>query len=612
MFENGDINNDNDAQNGNEELEIINVNNIKEKEKEKDFPLETDEIEVFSPESLQNLLVNDDTKEAENESIKKKESVNNIDESNNKDIEKVENKTKNRKGEILNFEDLMERNRKKNDNNNKKKINKKRTNFSGRLYQPKKSYNVTENNNGIDYEFNEFLNNKKKSRAKSAKREINNPKKIRADNKEIIRNFLMRNIPKKDDTRRKQIENERIKKNIMIKRIPKNINKLSKSPKRNILTNFDKLNYRKPTCSYENKRKKLPKYNSESIFKNNKLSKNEKKNYIPYNAIETKKIDLALKNKIKEIKVPRRHDSSKYEKFDTEQMRYRLIKEYSNIKPNKENGFLGRMTFYSLKERIRQENINELCEKNKYKINELERKMAFNRLIEDANRRITERNKIENEKMNEDISYITNINSKKYSDEEWNIIYNERFKKYDEYKKKKLEIEREKEKIEKMIKEEQSNINNINIISLNNIYRNENDENELNNSNGIKNNDINNLNEFKSYQSSKIYIYKNELNNKLPMKFKYRSRSPNNNYYKIKNMNLNEKKIKEYEEFKKNKRKNNSNANVQKSPLEFINNYDYKEKKELNFEKENIVDNYLYNYCLNSFNISNNLINFNI
>ena len=65
----------------------------------------------------------------------------------------------------------------------------------------------------------------------------------------------MRNIPKKDDTRRKQIENERIKKNIMIKRIPKNINKLSKSPKRNILTNFDKLNYRKPTCSYENKRR---------------------------------------------------------------------------------------------------------------------------------------------------------------------------------------------------------------------------------------------------------------------------------------------------------------------------------------------------------------------
>ena len=173
MFENGDINNDNDAQNGNEELEIINVNNIKEKEKEKDFPLETDEIEVFSPESLQNLLVNDDTKKEESENIKKKEFVNNIDESNNKDIEKVENKTKNRKGEILNFEDLMERNRKKNDNNNKRKKNKKRTNFSGRLYQPKKSYNVTENNNGIDYEFNEFLNNKKKSRAKSAKREIN-------------------------------------------------------------------------------------------------------------------------------------------------------------------------------------------------------------------------------------------------------------------------------------------------------------------------------------------------------------------------------------------------------------------------------------------------------
>ena len=48
-----------------------------------------------------------------------------------------------------------------------------------------------------------------------------------------------------------------------------------------------------------------------------------------------------------------------------------------------------------------------------------------------------------------------NDGEKKYNDDEWNEIYNKRFKEYEEIKKKKMEIQREKEKIEKMLQEEE-------------------------------------------------------------------------------------------------------------------------------------------------------------
>ena len=43
-------------------------------------------------------------------------------------------------------------------------------------------------------------------------------------------------------------------------------------------------------------------------------------------------------------------------------------------------------------------------------------------------------------------------NSKKYSQDEWDKIYNKRFKLYEDIKKKKIDIQRQNEKIKKMIK----------------------------------------------------------------------------------------------------------------------------------------------------------------
>ena len=188
----------------------------------------------------------------------------------------------------------------------------------------------------------------------------------------------------------------------------------------------------------------------------------------------------------------------KYDRYNTEQMRYNLMKEYSNIKPNKDNGFLKRMKFYILKRKRNQEKINKLIEENKYKINKIEIDKTFNRLIKDANRRIIKRKE---EELNKEEEMNKESNNIKYNEEEWNKIYEERFKEYEEYKKKKLEIEIEKDKIDKLILKLQSDKNNINIIPQKNDNLRNHEKNNLNNLNIIFKN--NNLNEFHSYEDFK-------------------------------------------------------------------------------------------------------------
>ena len=184
------------------------------------------------------------------------------------------------------------------------------------------------------------------------------------------------------------------------------------------------------------------------------------------------------------------------------------MKEYSNIKPKKENGFLKRMKFYSLKRKKNQEKINKLIEENKVKINKIEIDKTFNRLINDANRRIIQKKEeIKNKELEEEEEINKENNYIKYNNEEWNKIYEERFKEYEEYKKKKLEIEIEKEKIDKLIQKLESNMKNKNLQNII-LYEKEKDnlnklnENKLNSSNGILNNN-DDLNEFQSYESFK-------------------------------------------------------------------------------------------------------------
>ena len=149
-------------------------------------------------------------------------------------------------------------------------------------------------------------------------------------------------------------------------------------------------------------------------------------------------------------------DNSKFTKYDTDQIRYGLIKDYSNIHPEKDESFLQRMQFYELKRKNKDMKINELLEKRKkkYKIKEAQREKAFDRLTNDANRRLILKQEIlENEKYSNDFKDL--LDNKKYNGNEWNEIYNKRFKYYEECKKKKMDIKMQNEKIKKMIKEEE-------------------------------------------------------------------------------------------------------------------------------------------------------------
>ena len=136
------------------------------------------------------------------------------------------------------------------------------------------------------------------------------------------------------------------------------------------------------------------------------------------------------------------YDTKKFEKFDIEQMKYNLIKPYSNIHLNKNKSFLDRMRFESFKKKNQEQKLNEIIEKNKYRLNETERQKGFKRLIEDSNRRIEQRRELSfdfNEGKNLRKSGRSN---KTYNEEKWEKIYKKRFKNYEDNSKKKLEYKR--------------------------------------------------------------------------------------------------------------------------------------------------------------------------
>ncbi len=95
-------------------------------------------------------------------------------------------------------------------------------------------------------------------------------------------------------------------------------------------------------------------------------------------AIKIKNIGRNMEKRFSPIKNDIiKYDNSKFEKYDIDQIRYNLIKDYSNLQSNKENGFLQRMQFDSLKRKNQNEKLNELVEKKKYKIKEDEKKKCL-------------------------------------------------------------------------------------------------------------------------------------------------------------------------------------------------------------------------------------------
>ena len=150
------------------------------------------------------------------------------------------------------------------------------------------------------------------------------------------------------------------------------------------------------------------------------------------------------------------NNSSFFENFDIQQLTYSIMKNYSQLKINKEENFMERMKFDIYKRQIKEERVNKLVEQNKIKIEEEERIKAFNRLIEDANRRIEAQENLEQmkNKLEED---LIGPPLRKYTPEEWENIYKERFLSFLEEVNKKNE-ERVKEKREMERIEEQQEL----------------------------------------------------------------------------------------------------------------------------------------------------------
>jgi len=84
-----------------------------------------------------------------------------------------------------------------------------------------------------------------------------------------------------------------------------------------------------------------------------------------------------------------------------------------------------RMFFDIFKRQTKDERLGKIIEKNKVKIEENDRIKAFNRLIEDANRRLEAQENIEALKveLNKGIE-----DEKNYTSKDWEEIYNQRYK----------------------------------------------------------------------------------------------------------------------------------------------------------------------------------------
>ena len=117
------------------------------------------------------------------------------------------------------------------------------------------------------------------------------------------------------------------------------------------------------------------------------------------------------------------------------------------------------MEFDSYKRKIKEKEINKLIGENTLKIEEEKRAQTFTRLFNDANRRNEAMDNLE--KMKNILNNNNAINEealKKYSDEQWKKIYDERFKTYMEKIKEKNDV-KAKNNLELKLKKENDEIN---------------------------------------------------------------------------------------------------------------------------------------------------------
>lgn len=80
---------------------------------------------------------------------------------------------------------------------------------------------------------------------------------------------------------------------------------------------------------------------------------------------------------------------NRFEMYDIQNLAYDIVKEYNHFfKADYNKDFMKRMLFDIFKRQIKDKKLTELIEKNKVKIDEESKLKTFDRLIEDANRRL--------------------------------------------------------------------------------------------------------------------------------------------------------------------------------------------------------------------------------
>jgi len=153
-------------------------------------------------------------------------------------------------------------------------------------------------------------------------------------------------------------------------------------------------------------------------------------------------------NYIKHLKLD--EITKKYEKFNIEELSYRVVREYSNIKLKEQQTFMKRMDFDVEKRHAKDKRVDEMIREQQVKIQEESRVKTFNRLIDDSNRRIenqlhpkeykevninemnksssrTNTNAITGSNTNRNCGMNDKETKKKYKKEEWKEIYTSRY-----------------------------------------------------------------------------------------------------------------------------------------------------------------------------------------
>ena len=175
-------------------------------------------------------------------------------------------------------------------------------------------------------------------------------------------------------------------------------------------------------------------------------------NEVKNNKINPSHISLSLENMYQSIINSNRN--RKLNHFDIEQMSYEYLKEIQKIRISKEQSFMIRMIFDVMRRQSKEEKLKHMIDKNKAKLDEDTRIKGFNRLIEDANRRLEAQEQLELLKKKMDAEKKEK-NTKRYKHNQWNEIYNERFMRYQEEKDKKLTNQIKEKQLKERQKEEE-------------------------------------------------------------------------------------------------------------------------------------------------------------